>query len=162
MSTTSNTDFAGPLTIWLEQAITGLLTAPGPITIPKLPGGIIGGPGPIDLFSTRFANTFTADVKAEINGTDYDNAGLKAKLANIKSVFNPETTTFERSVEKDGRSADNGEVGLLFTWTGKKGDTNLVDIEAAEVSLDADVVNDGGEPKINKVVIVTQSLPTAV
>jgi hypothetical protein len=106
MSTTSNTDFAGPLTIWLEQAITGLLTAPGPITIPKLPGGIIGGPGPIDLFSTRFANTFTADVKAEINGTDYDNAGLKAKLANIKSVFNPETTTFERSVEKDGRSAD--------------------------------------------------------
>jgi hypothetical protein len=55
-----------------------------------------------------------------------------------------------------------------------------VDIEAAEVSLDAEyvsltafwtcddsrlylsVVNDGGEPKINKVVIVTQSLPTAV
>jgi len=158
MSSTTTVPSASPLATWLEQAITGLLTAPGPFHLP--PGS---GIGPIDLFSTRFAQTFTSDVKATINGTSYDNADLKAKLASVKGEFSNETATFNASVENDV-SANNGQVGLLFQWSGQGANNSntVIDIRAAKVSLDASVINDGGEPKINKVVIVSEGLVTAL
>lgn len=59
--------------------------------MPRSVGNIIMGPGPIDLFSTRFINTFTEDVKANVSGKDVTRDGLKECLLNLQKHWNPKT-----------------------------------------------------------------------
>lgn len=46
------------------------------------------GPGPIDLFSTRFSNMFTQDVTGVLGGQEVDKAGLKEGLLTIQKKWN--------------------------------------------------------------------------
>ena len=80
--------------LWVEKALAALLSAPH-ITIPSPPAGIHTGPGPIDLFSTRFDNTFSTDAKGVVDGTHVDRAGLKEKLLALQTHYNPNTVTFQ-------------------------------------------------------------------
>jgi hypothetical protein len=80
---------------WLQHELSSLLSSPGPIRIPRLPFGLRGGPGPIDVFSSRFANLFSDDVRATINGIDYDKAGLKDKVIELKQYYDPDSATEE-------------------------------------------------------------------
>ncbi|KAF8492520.1 hypothetical protein JB92DRAFT_2577417, partial [Gautieria morchelliformis] len=79
--------------LWVERALASLLSAPH-ISFPKPPAGINLGPGPIDLFSTRFNNTFTSDAKGRVDGELVNRDALKEKLLALQSHYNPDTVKF--------------------------------------------------------------------
>jgi len=81
---------------WLSKQISQIITSPH-ISFPK-PTGPLGfrvGPGPIDLFSTRFNNTFTLDVQATVAGEDVSREELKAKLLGLQKHWNAEEVKFQ-------------------------------------------------------------------
>lgn len=55
------------------------------------------GPGPIDLFSTRFANMFTKEATGVVAGVQVDKEGLKQSLLALQKQWNPETAQFVAS-----------------------------------------------------------------
>lgn len=62
---------------------------------PKFPGMHIRmGPGPIDVFSTRFANMFTQEATGVVGGKEVDKAGLKEALLALQRKWNPDTAKF--------------------------------------------------------------------
>ena len=77
---------------WVENALASLLSAPR-ISIPRIPGFPMG-PGPIDLFGTRFINTFTSDAKGVVDGEQVDRDGLEEKLLDLQRHYNPDTVKF--------------------------------------------------------------------
>lgn len=52
------------------------------------------GPGPIDVFSTKFANMFTKDATGVLNGKEVDREGLKEGLLKLQKVYNKDTVQF--------------------------------------------------------------------
>jgi hypothetical protein len=90
---------------WFQESISSLLSAPGPIHMPKLPFGLHGGPGPIDVFSTRFTNLFTDDVDANVNGEAMNKAGLEEKLVILKKLYDPSSAAFADD-ESDSGTTD--------------------------------------------------------
>ncbi|KAF8583300.1 hypothetical protein K439DRAFT_1412317 [Ramaria rubella] len=63
---------------WLQKRLSELLVAPH-ISFHG-PAGIRMGPGPIDVFSTKFNKLFTPDVKAMVAGEQMSREGLKERL----------------------------------------------------------------------------------
>ena len=53
------------------------------------------GPGPVDLFSTKFDNTFARDVKAFVVGKEVSREELKAKLLGLQKHWNTEQVKFQ-------------------------------------------------------------------
>lgn len=56
--------------------------------------GIRMGPGPIDLFSTRFNNTFPENVQATVAGTSVNREQLKDRLLGLQKHYKPDSTQF--------------------------------------------------------------------
>lgn len=56
--------------------------------------GLRLGHGPVDLFSTRFLNTFTHDATAVVAGKELDKDGLKTALLALQKRWNPESASF--------------------------------------------------------------------
>ncbi|KZS87687.1 hypothetical protein SISNIDRAFT_460617 [Sistotremastrum niveocremeum HHB9708] len=138
---------------WLEDAITSLLSSPAAIHITNPPGG--GGPGPIDLFDTRFDNTFSANVEAYINGKKLDNSALRAKLNSVQQSFSPETANFSNSVEND-TGVGAGQVGLFFSWNVNHAPSSGVGQgEAVQVSLNAQIAQENGASKVTILSLVS-------
>lgn len=52
------------------------------------------GPGPIDLFSTRFINLFTHEAKGTVNGQEVAKDELKEQLLKLQKKYNKETVKF--------------------------------------------------------------------
>lgn len=81
------------------------------------------GPGPIDLFSTRFNNAFTPDVKAIVAGEEVSREGLKEKLLGLQRHFSgPGGIRFleQRGVGVNGEEEEEaggvGEVCRGYMW----------------------------------------------
>jgi hypothetical protein len=91
---------SSPTAVWVEKALASLLSAPH-ISIPRGPAGFPTGPGPIDLFSTRFNNTFTADAKGLVDGQHVNRDGLKEKLLDLQRHYNPDTVKFHADGASD-------------------------------------------------------------
>jgi len=53
------------------------------------------GPGPVDLFSTKFNNAFAHDVKAFVVGKEVSREELKAKLLGLQKHWNAEEVKFQ-------------------------------------------------------------------
>ena len=53
------------------------------------------GPGPVDLFSTKFNNAFAHDVKAFVVGKEVSREELKAKLLGLQKHWNAEQVKFQ-------------------------------------------------------------------
>jgi len=143
---------------FVEESILTLLSSPGPISIPRLPFGR-GGPGPIDVFSSRFANLFTDDVAASFNGESIDRNGLKEKLVALKKKFDPSSASFD----DDGSSSSNAnDVHTKLQWNAlsSQGESGTADNKLDEVIWDAKtvIINEEGFRRINKVGIKTQIL----
>ena len=70
---------------WLSKEISQIISSPH-ISFPKpaAPLPFKMGPGPVDLFSTRFNNTFAYDVQATVTGEEVSREGLKAKLLGLQ------------------------------------------------------------------------------
>lgn len=79
---------------WLSNAISEILNSPH-ISFPTPPSGIHLGPGPIDLFSTKFDSTFASDVKVSVDGKGVTRDELKTKLLGLQKHWNPEEVTFK-------------------------------------------------------------------
>jgi hypothetical protein len=50
------------------------------------------GPGPVDLFSTKFNNAFTPDVKAVVAGEEVNREGLKEKFLALQRHYGAQDT----------------------------------------------------------------------
>ena len=76
---------------WLSQEIWQIITSPH-ISFPKPTGPLQlrMGPGPVDLFSTRFNNAFAPDVKATVVGEGVSREELKAKLLGLQRHWKAE------------------------------------------------------------------------
>lgn len=81
---------------WLSKEISQIISSPY-ISFPKPTGPppFRMGPGPVDLFSTRFNNTFAYDVKATVAGEEVSREGLKAKLLGLQKHWNTEKVKFQ-------------------------------------------------------------------
>ncbi|KAI0080993.1 hypothetical protein K474DRAFT_1657175 [Panus rudis PR-1116 ss-1] len=83
-------------TEWLQERLVEILNSPH-ISFKK-PAGLTNirmGPGPIDLFSTRFANTVTSDVKGTVAGKEVDKEGLKEALLALQKKWNADSVLFK-------------------------------------------------------------------
>lgn len=79
---------------WLSKEISDLLASPH-ISFPKPPTGIHLGPGPIDLFSTKFNNLFALSVEAVVDGQQVSRDDLKQKLLNLQKHWDPKGVKFQ-------------------------------------------------------------------
>jgi len=81
---------------WLSKEISQIISSPH-ISFPK-PTGLLQfrmGPGPVDLFSTRFDNAFAFDVRATVAGKEVSREELKAKLLGLQKHWNAEEVKFQ-------------------------------------------------------------------
>lgn len=92
---------------WVQQAISKLLTD-SHIHFSS-PPGINLGPGPIDVFSTDFENTFTSNVKANVAGRSEDFEGLKKKFLALRQHYDPTKSEFIQ-LESNGSPGVNGAI----------------------------------------------------
>jgi hypothetical protein len=99
-----------PNTEWLQNRLSQLLSSPYiHFTQPKVPGlHLRMGPGPIDLFSTRFMNLFTENAQGNVNGQEMGKDDLKQALLALQKTFNKDSVQFKP------QTADGEEVRLHF------------------------------------------------
>ena len=81
---------------WLQEQLSTLLASPHiHFNSPKLPGlHLRMGPGPVDVFSTRFSNMFTKEATGVVGGKEVDKEGLKQSLLAMQKQWNPDTAKF--------------------------------------------------------------------
>ena len=82
---------------FLQDRLSTLLASPyihfkKPTSGPLL--GLRMGPGPVDLFSTRFANFFTHAATGVVAGTEVDRDGLKDALLALQRRWDPNSASF--------------------------------------------------------------------
>ncbi len=80
---------------FLQDRLSTLLASPH-IHFNKPPAllNIRMGPGPVDVFSTRFANWFTHDATGVVNGKQVDKEGLKEALLALQKKWHPDSANF--------------------------------------------------------------------
>lgn len=107
---------------WLWTTLANILSSPH-ITMPQNTGHIRMGHGPIDVFSTRFINTFTEDVKANVAGRDMTRDDLKASLLALQKHWNSSNVQFSPSAQSAvshlvGRDWNNNQTSVyrIMTW----------------------------------------------
>ncbi len=88
---------------WLAHDLAQLLSSPH-IHFSTHEFGIPGlrlGPGPVDLFSTRFSNLFSSEAKGRVAGTEVDKAGLKEVLLALQKTWNTDTSSANPAIAPD-------------------------------------------------------------
>ncbi|RPD54455.1 hypothetical protein L226DRAFT_471870 [Lentinus tigrinus ALCF2SS1-7] len=126
---------------FLQDRLATLLASPY-IHFNKPPASlhIRMGPGPVDVFSSRFANWFTHDCTGVVNGKHVDKEGLKDALLRLQKKWNPESANF---VAQDSSSKPTTK----FAWTVKNAQ------QPAEVTASADIKEEGGTHRISSLVL---------
>ena len=137
---------------WLQEQLSTLLASPYiHFNQPKFPGGLHlrMGPGPIDLFSTRFANLFAQEATGVVAGVQVDKEGLKQSLLALQKHWNPQTAQFvaaeptgsEFQVSRSrawtpnkGPDPKSLQAATKFTWTPKEAATDAPLIVTASAS----------------------------
>ncbi|KAF8518395.1 hypothetical protein BU17DRAFT_66445 [Hysterangium stoloniferum] len=114
---------------WLQSTLCDLLGAPH-ISIRGIPG-IRMGPGPVDIFSTRFNNHFALEVKAIVAGESVDRGGLKEKLLGLQQHYVPGSAKFQTESEDSTKGTSDGEAHVFLTGEAEN-------VGAYEVSVSAE------------------------
>ncbi|THH27898.1 hypothetical protein EUX98_g6290 [Antrodiella citrinella] len=137
MASQTNTSF-------LQRSLSSILEAPHisfhqPAGLPNLRLGH----GPIDLFSTRFSNTFAQDASGTIAGKVVDKEGLKQALLALQKKWQSDTVKFEDQ-EATVSNAAEGEswVSTAFSWIPRS------TTDTARIKASATVAEEGGAPRI--------------
>lgn len=104
-----------PTPEWLQDHLAELLAAPHiHFTQPKLPGlRLRMGPGPVDVFSTRFMNMFTQDAKGTVNGHHVGRDELKENLLKLQKKYNRDSLHCAPQSPEEGEQVC-GFVSRLF------------------------------------------------
>ncbi|KAH8084358.1 hypothetical protein BXZ70DRAFT_900445 [Cristinia sonorae] len=121
---------------FLQESLSSILSSPH-ISFPKPPAGLPNirlGHGPVDLFSTRFANTFASDAKGVVAGKEVDRDALKAALLALQKRWQEDTVKFDEQ--------QSSVVSVAFTWTPRK------TTDTAQVKASATIGDEGGAPRI--------------
>ncbi|KAI0640342.1 hypothetical protein C8Q77DRAFT_128933 [Trametes polyzona] len=106
---------------FLQDKISTLLASPH-IHFNQPPQGapfrIRMGHGPVDLFSTRFANYFTQDATGVVAGKEVDNDGLKRALLALQKKWNPDEADFVAQDEAEQVCYSNQRMyaSQMSTW----------------------------------------------
>ena len=79
---------------WLSECLCDLMASPH-IAMPPH-GGMHLGPGPVDVFTTRFNQYFTSTAHGSICGHPVDREGLKESLLALQKRWNPEDLRIEQ------------------------------------------------------------------
>ncbi|KZT68648.1 hypothetical protein DAEQUDRAFT_727518 [Daedalea quercina L-15889] len=124
---------------WLQEKLRLLMNSPYiHFNHPKLPG-IRMGPGPVDLFSTRFNNMFTSDVTGVVAGNEVDKEGLKQALLALQRKWNNDSVRFSPSA---GVQESSLVTSFQFTPTGAS--------QPADVTATASIRQDRGTERMDK------------
>lgn len=99
-----DTVMSDPTPEWLQEQLSGLLALPYiHFTQPKIPGlSLRMGPGPIDLFSTRFSNIFSKEATGVIVNQEVDRDDLKQGLLKLQKKWNKDSVQFASHNPEDG------------------------------------------------------------
>lgn len=125
---------------WLADHLCDLLASPH-ISLPSR-GGLFLGPGPVDLFTTRFNNCFAPDATGEVGGHEVDREGLKEALLMLQQHWNSENIHIMKSPENECLLTHT-KMSAEFEWTPK-------DIGHSELmEADAEVRKLGGTDRIS-------------
>ncbi|THH26784.1 hypothetical protein EUX98_g7403 [Antrodiella citrinella] len=103
---------------FLRTHLTSILSVPH-TTFLHLPASMNNtrlGHGPIDLFSTRFANTFAMDATGLVCGQEVKKEGLKRALVGLRKVWGDEVNFEEEREEEEGESGER-RISTAFSWT---------------------------------------------
>ncbi|KAI0356270.1 hypothetical protein OH77DRAFT_1520334 [Trametes cingulata] len=73
---------------WLSDCLCDLMASPHVAMPPH--GGMHLGPGPVDVFTTRFNQYFGRDARGTLCGRPVDREGLKTGLLALQKRWNPE------------------------------------------------------------------------
>ncbi|TCD67411.1 hypothetical protein EIP91_012383 [Steccherinum ochraceum] len=143
-SMSSNSSQVDPA--FLQNALSSILSAPH-ISFPRPPAGLPNirmGHGPIDLFSTRFVNTFTDDATGVVAGQEVDKEGLKAALLSLQKKWQSDSVKFdEQEATVSDAAAGERKLTTAFTWTPRQ------ESGTASVKASATVKEVGGAPRIH-------------
>ncbi|KAI0652781.1 hypothetical protein C8Q79DRAFT_120360 [Trametes meyenii] len=162
MSTTGPASPAPTTPAFLQEKLSTLLASPHiHFNHPPRLGGLRLGPGPVDLFSTRFANFFTPDATGVVAGKPVDHEGLKSALLALQKRWDPQTANFVAPDGGESASAKVRNSGVRpclgrartdyvlsqpttkFLWTQKQAG------QKAEVTAAAEVKEEGGAHRIH-------------
>ncbi|KAI0714497.1 hypothetical protein C8Q76DRAFT_619430 [Earliella scabrosa] len=122
---------------FLQDRLSTLLASPHiHFNKPPMLKNIRMGPGPVDLFSTRFMNFFTNDATGVVAGKEVDHDGLKQALLALQRKWNAQENSF---VAQDSAQKPTTK----FAWT--RSDQK----HPAEVTASAEVKEEGGTSRIS-------------
>ncbi|KAK7686511.1 hypothetical protein QCA50_010109 [Cerrena zonata] len=143
----SEADHAPGTPEWLQDRLAKLLKAPH-ISIPRPTGALAHirmGPGPIDLFSTYYANFFTSDAKGVVAGKEVDREGLKQALLALQKKWHVDSAKFTPQA-----SVENAEHPIVtaFSWSPRN-----FSKESAAVTASAAVQEEGGTQRISSLML---------
>ncbi|KAI0674029.1 hypothetical protein C8Q78DRAFT_1020426 [Trametes maxima] len=143
MSSTGPVTPSPTTSAFLQEKLSTLLASPHiHFNHPPRLGGLRLGPGPVDLFSTRFANFFTPDATGVVAGKPVDHEGLKSALLALQKRWDPQTADFVAPERVEGAGA-SAKPATKFVWTQKQAG------QKAEVTAAAEVKEEGGAHRIH-------------
>ncbi|KAI0348195.1 hypothetical protein BDW22DRAFT_1424401 [Trametopsis cervina] len=118
---------------WLQDHLAELLASPYiHFTQPKLPGRQLRmGPGPVDLFSTRFSNMFARDATGVVNGQEVGKDDLKQSLLKLQKHYTKD------SLKCTPQGVTHGQVSTKMAWSRKDSGSNA-EIAASAKTKDVD------------------------
>ncbi|KAI0675078.1 hypothetical protein C8Q78DRAFT_1075410 [Trametes maxima] len=116
---------------WLSDCLCELMASPH-VSMPSL-GGIHLGPGPVDVFTTRFNEYFVPDARGTLCGRPVDRDGLKAGLLALQKRWNPEAVKVMEEPGPHGFRLGHNMLATEVEWT-PHGST-VPEVVTAEASI---------------------------
>ncbi|KAI0352186.1 hypothetical protein OH77DRAFT_1485902 [Trametes cingulata] len=122
---------------FVQEKLSSLLASPHiHFNHPPKIGGMRLGPGPVDLFSTRFANYFTEDATGVVAGKEVGKEGLKSALLALQKKWDPQNANFVAQ-------GSTPKPATKLLWTRKDAG------QQTEVTAAAEVKEEGGAHRIS-------------
>ncbi|KAI0633294.1 hypothetical protein C8Q77DRAFT_1217740 [Trametes polyzona] len=100
---------------WLSDCLCDLMASPH-VSMPPL-GGMHLGPGPVDVFTTRFDQYFWHDARGTFCGRPVDREGLKAGLLALQKRWNPEAVKVMEEPALHGLPLGHNILATEVEWT---------------------------------------------
>ncbi|KAI0769630.1 hypothetical protein BD413DRAFT_477433 [Trametes elegans] len=100
---------------WLSDCLCDLMASPH-VSMPSQ-GGMHLGPGPVDVFTTRFDQYFEPNARGTICGRSVDREGLRAALLALQKRWNTEALKVSDEAHLHGVPLGHNLVRTDVEWT---------------------------------------------
>ncbi|CDO69261.1 hypothetical protein BN946_scf185042.g163 [Trametes cinnabarina] len=122
-----------PTNHWLSDTLCELMASPH-VSMPQHAGRMhLGGPGPVDVFTTRFNQYFLPEARGTLSGRPVDREGLKAGLLALQKRWNSEGMRVIDDPTLHGLPMGDNMLSTEIEWTPEGSQTPEVVI--AEASM---------------------------